>query len=70
MRAIKITQNEVKLERTDCSNTSAKMVKQNLCIKKTDMFTIIASNFVREQLKSQICLTKNDPAETCLKTEE
>ena len=33
-----------------------KIVKQKFCVKKTHMFTIIAMNFVQEQLKSHICL--------------
>ena len=30
-----------------------KMVKQKICIKKTNTFTIIANNFDREQLNTQ-----------------
>ena len=33
-------------------NKSAKTVKQKICIRKTNTFTIIAMNFVQEQLKS------------------
>ena len=39
-----------------------KMVKQKICIKKTKTFTIIAMNFVQEQLTSRTelkCLLKN-----------
>ena len=30
-----------------------KMANQKICIKKTNTFTIIGTNFVREQLKNQ-----------------
>ena len=33
-------------------NTRRKAVKQKICIKKNNTFTIIAKNFVREQLKN------------------
>ena len=32
-----------------------KMVKQKICIKKTNRFTIIAVNFVQEQFKNMTC---------------
>ena len=38
-------------------NKSAKFVKQNFFIRKTNTFTIIASNFVRKQSKT---LSKKD----------
>ena len=33
-----------------------KMVKQKICIKKTNMFTIIAMKFAQEQLKIKLSL--------------
>ena len=53
--AIEITQNEnenVKnsLEKSNVLEEKRKMVKQKICIKKTNMFTIINTNFVRVQL--------------------
>ena len=36
-----------------------KMVKQKICIKKTNTFTIIAMNFVQEQLKSEPVIRKD-----------
>ena len=42
-----------------------KMVKQKICIKKTNTFTIIAMNFVQEQLNSSLMhvMTCKDPIE-------
>ena len=45
LKCEKVTQ-EVK----ECSRTSTNTVKRKFCIKKTNTFTIVASNFVREQL--------------------
>ena len=55
MRTIQITQNEeVKCEKftweiTECPRTKAqKWSRKNFALQKTNTFTIIASNFVRE----------------------
>ena len=59
MRTIEITQNEeVKRKKvtskvTECSRTKAQKVKQKFC-KKTNRFTIIASNLVRASFSSKL----------------
>ena len=46
---------------------SAKKVMQKICIKNTNMFTIIAMNFVQEQLKSQMVRRKRSDKKLVVK---